>query len=91
MRSSRTIRLDVRPYHERGEEPFDAIMSAVEGLKDRDQFLLINSFEPKPLYAVMRKRGFSQTAVKIGENEWRVLIKREQSADAEKCTPAAQA
>lgn len=90
MRSSRTIQLDVRPFHERGEEPFDAIMSAVNNLQGRDQFLLINSFEPKPLYAVMKKRGFSYTAVKIDESEWRVLFKREQSVDSDKCTPAAQ-
>lgn len=90
MRSCQTVRLDVRPFHERGEEPFNAIMSAVDGLKERDQFLLINSFEPKPLYAVMRKRGFSHTAVKLGENEWRILFKREHGAHSEQCTPAAQ-
>jgi hypothetical protein len=37
MRSSHTIRLDVRPFHERGEEPFNAIMSAVDGLKPTAQ------------------------------------------------------
>jgi hypothetical protein len=46
MRTSRTIRLDVRPYHGRGEEPFEAIMAVVDALKERDQFLLTNSFEP---------------------------------------------
>lgn len=91
MRSSRTIRLDVRPYHERGEEPFAAIMAAIDGLNERDEFLLINSFEPKPLYAVMRKRGFSHTTVKIDESEWRVLFKREHGAESERCTPTAQA
>jgi len=91
MRSSRTIRLDVRPYHERGEEPFEAIMAAVDALKERDQFLLVNSFEPKPLYAVLRKRGFSYTAAKVGENEWRVLFTRDGAPDPQQCTPATQA
>lgn len=70
----RTIELDVRPYHERGEEPFDAIMSAVSTLKENEQLLLINSFEPTPLYAVMAKRGFGHTTTDMGNNEWRVLF-----------------
>lgn len=73
----RTIELDVRPYHERGEEPFHAIMSAIEALKDDEQFLLVNSFEPKPLYAVLKKRGFEHKTMDMGNDEWRVLFLRE--------------
>ncbi len=72
-----TIELDVRPYHERGEEPFKAIMSAVDGLEDDDQFLLVNSFEPTPLYAVLKKRGFSHTTTDMGNDEWHILFTRE--------------
>lgn len=82
------IRLDVRPLHERGEEPFNAIMSVVDGLKGSDEFLLINSFEPKPLYALMKKRGFSHTAAKVGESEWRVLFKRDHVPESKRCTTA---
>ncbi len=70
----RTVELDVRPYHERGEEPFEAIMSAVGALNENEQFLLVNSFEPKPLYAVMKKRGFAHTTMDMGNGEWRVLF-----------------
>ena len=73
----RTIELDVRPFHERGEEPFEAIMAAVTELKENEQFLLVNSFEPKPLYAVMNKHGFDHTAMDMGNGEWRVLFKRQ--------------
>ncbi len=70
----RTRELDVRPFHERGEEPFEAIMSAVESLQENEQLLLINSFEPKPLYAVMRRKGFSHVTMDMGDGEWRVLF-----------------
>ena len=72
-----TIELDVRPYNERGDEPFTAIMSAMDSLKDNEQLLLINSFEPKPLYAVVRKRGFSHVTMDMGNDEWRILFVRE--------------
>lgn len=73
----RTIELDVRPYHERGEEPFEAIMATVDALQDGEKFLLVNSFEPKPLYAVLKKRGFEHTTTDMGNGEWRVLFSRE--------------
>lgn len=73
----RTVQFDVRPYHARGEEPFDAIMAIVENLQRDEQLLLINSFEPKPLYAVMNKYGFDHTTRDMGDGEWRVLFKRQ--------------
>lgn len=73
----RTIELDVRSYHERGEEPYDAIISTVEALGDTEQFLLVNSFEPKPLYAVLKKRGFTHVTMDMGNDEWRVLFTRD--------------
>lgn len=71
-----TIELDVRPYHERGEEPFHAIISAVDALKDDEQLLLVNSFEPIPLYSVMERKGFSHVTMDMGNDEWRVLFMR---------------
>ncbi|MEB2284899.1 MAG: hypothetical protein B6D46_12280 [Polyangiaceae bacterium UTPRO1] len=56
----RTIRdLDVRPLLARGEEPFAAIMSATDALRENEALHLIVSFEPRPLYDVMRKRGYA--------------------------------
>ena len=49
-------------------------MSAVGALNENEQFLLVNSFEPKPLYAVMKKRGFAHTTMDMGNGEWRVLF-----------------
>lgn len=69
------LRLDVRPFHERGEEPFNAIM-AVNSLEPERELLLINSFEPTPLLAVMKKRGFEYTSEHVGADEWQVLFSR---------------
>lgn len=71
-----TLRLDVRPFHERGEEPFHAIMSAVESLHPDQDFLLINSFEPIPLYRVMEKRGFTHQTSEISPEEWHITFRR---------------
>lgn len=68
------LKLDVRPYHERGEEPFAAIMQAVDSLAPGQPFLLINSFEPVPLLRVLGKRGFESRCEEIGPDEWHVLF-----------------
>ena len=72
------LRLDVRAFHERGEEPFNAIMSAVESLAPQQDLLLVNSFEPLPLYRVMEKRGFTHQTTEISPGEWHVLFRRKQ-------------
>ncbi len=73
---TRTIELDVRPFHDRGEEPFQAIMDAVDSLEPGDAFLLVNSFEPIPLFGVMKKLGFAYTADEVAPDEWRILFTR---------------
>ena len=50
--------LDVRPIIESGKDPFQNIMAAVKELKDDNILLIINSFEPIPLYSVLGKQGF---------------------------------
>lgn len=71
------LRLDVRPFHGRHEEPYDAIMSAVASLAEGQDLLLINSFEPKPLFAVMRKRGYSYACEEVRPEEWHVRFTRD--------------
>jgi len=50
--------LDVRPIIESGKDPFQDIMVAVKELKSEEILLIINSFEPIPLYSVLGKQGF---------------------------------
>jgi len=66
--------LDVRPYHERGEEPFQAIMDAVAALEPGRPLLLINSFEPTPLYRVMDRNGFDHECTRVAPDEFHIVF-----------------
>ena len=57
--------LDVRPVIDSGRDPFSDIMNFIKELKDDEIFLLINSFEPIPLYSVLSKKGFEHYTEKI--------------------------
>jgi uncharacterized protein (DUF2249 family) len=54
-------------------EPFSDIVAAIEDLDDRETLLLVNSFEPEPLYDVLTDRGFDYETEHHGD-EWRVYI-----------------
>lgn len=66
--------LDVRPILRAGGEPFGAIMEAVNGLAAGQSFLLLATFQPVPLYAVLAKRGFDHAAREIGGGDWEVMF-----------------
>ncbi len=66
--------LDVRPYHERKEEPFDAIMQTVDKLEPGQPLLLINSFAPTPLVRVMDRRGYDADLDEVAPGEWHVTF-----------------
>ncbi|MBZ0200949.1 MAG: DUF2249 domain-containing protein [Ignavibacteriaceae bacterium] len=59
--------LDVRPTIESGTDPFQIIMAAVKELQDDEMLLIINSFEPIPLYSVLGKKGFEHWTEKEGD------------------------
>ncbi|MFC7157445.1 DUF2249 domain-containing protein [Halomarina halobia] len=63
--------LDVR---EIDGEPFGAIVTALDALAEGDALVLVNSFEPEPLYAVLKQRGFAYETTRGAEGEWRVSI-----------------
>lgn len=69
-RDSATTTLDVR---EIDGEPFDDIMAALGTLEDGETLLLLNSFEPKPLYNVLEQRGFTHETTQA-DGEWRIAI-----------------
>lgn len=56
--------------------PFEAIVDALEALGDDETLLLVNSFEPEPLYAVLAERGFAHQTSQAAGDEWHVLIER---------------
>lgn len=63
--------LDVRKID---GEPFGAIMTALEDLPDDESLLLINSFEPAPLYQVLEERGFQYETTNPAADVWHVEI-----------------
>lgn len=58
--------LDVRPILARGEEPFAIIMSATDGLREDEALHLVVPFDPRPLYDVMRQRGYAAHTTRDG-------------------------
>ena len=68
--------VDVREDIRAGREPFERIMAAVGSLADGEELLLINEFEPVPLYEVMSTRGFSHETERRPDGEWRVRFFR---------------
>lgn len=65
-----TLDLDVRPMLAKGEEPFAAIMCAVDGLTPGQSLRLIAPFRPAPLYNVMANRGFACSDRQRPDGAW---------------------
>lgn len=57
-------------------EPFDAISDALDDLDDGETLLLVNSFEPRPLYSVLEERGFDYDTEQV-DDEWHVHTRAE--------------
>ncbi|MFB6188644.1 MAG: DUF2249 domain-containing protein [Halapricum sp.] len=64
-------RLDVRGIE---GEPFGDIVEALSDLEATETLLLVNSFEPVPLYDVLEQRGFTYESTQIDDDEWHVRI-----------------
>ncbi len=74
--NNKTVILDVREEIRNGREPFSKIMGTVWKLRSDQSFLLIAPFEPVPLFAVLKKRGFAHESRQIGNGDWEVLFTR---------------
>ncbi len=74
---------DARPYQLRHEEPFAHIMRAVQALEPGQPLRLINTFEPRPLEAVMSARGYDCAVREVGPQHWEVLFTPRPGRDAE--------
>lgn len=59
-------------------EPFGDIMAALEELPREESLLLINSFEPQPLYEVLEQRGFRHETTTPDSDVWYVKISHQQ-------------
>lgn len=80
--------LDVRDQLRRGEEPFERIMAAASALPPDGVLRVRAIFEPEPLYAVMRSRGFEHWTERLGEEDWRVWFRRPDGSTASDGSPS---
>jgi len=55
-------------------EPFGKIITELEALPEEETLVLINSFEPAPLYNVLKQRGFTYETSQVSDNEYHVSI-----------------
>lgn len=65
---TKIVQLDVRPIIDAGKDPFNQIMGKMKTLKEDEVLLLINSFEPIPLYSVMANKGFNHFTIKESDH-----------------------
>ncbi len=68
--------LDVREELRRGGRPMGRILKAARGLPRGQDLVVLATFEPVPLYAVMRLRGFRHEARRLPEGDWEVRFHR---------------
>jgi len=71
---AKIVELDVREDIKNKLEPFQKIMSAISSLQAGDTFILHTPFKPVPLFAVMKKKGFSHEAEELDKKHWKVTF-----------------
>jgi uncharacterized protein (DUF2249 family) len=78
-----TIQLDVRDDLKKGLETFSKIMGATVKLQPGQNLLLLAPFEPKPLFDVLARQGFSHSARQMEGGDWEVLFTRDGKNNSE--------
>jgi uncharacterized protein (DUF2249 family) len=71
------IELDVRPIFERGETPCVAIEDAAAQVRPGQSLVLRAPFEPVPLYAKLRRDGFSNESKQMDDGSWRIEFRKD--------------
>lgn len=66
--------LDVR---EIDAPPFERITSALAEIEGDETLVIVNAFEPEPLYAELERRGFTHRTTRVGPEEWHVAVEHE--------------
>ncbi|MFB4169754.1 DUF2249 domain-containing protein [Virgibacillus sp. JSM 102003] len=68
----KVVELDVREDLRMKKEPFDKIMGAVKEVNDGESFILHAPFNPVPLHAILRRKGFDRVVEKVEPKHWKV-------------------
>lgn len=75
-RKESEIVVDVRDDLREGIEPFAAIMAALRDTPPDHAFVLLTTFRPEPLIALLGDQGFQCDAEELLGGEWRVTFRR---------------
>lgn len=67
---------DIRPMMANGEEPFTAIMEAVDALGPADDLVLITPFLPSPLIEKLHSEGFQARPERRADGGWQTHFSR---------------
>jgi uncharacterized protein (DUF2249 family) len=65
--STKKVYLDVRPIINSGKDPLKHILDSVKVLRNDEVLVIINSFEPIPLYSLLATKGFEHSTEKVDE------------------------
>jgi uncharacterized protein (DUF2249 family) len=76
MHSEHIEELDVRPIITAGGSPMGLILEAAGRVAAGEQFRVIAPFEPKPLYAMLKRQGFSAEVEQADPGCWRIRFAR---------------
>ncbi|MHC2992224.1 hypothetical protein OB13_11715 [Pontibacter sp. HJ8] len=81
LTSSNTVVLDVRAAIAANNDPFRQIMDAVNKLEKEQVLCIVNTFEPIPLIAVLRPKGFEYYTETPGPNLVKTYFKKERGEE----------
>jgi uncharacterized protein (DUF2249 family) len=68
--------LDVRPLIAAGQNPFEAITTALAALAAGESLLLLTPFLPSPLIERVRGEGFAAQPERRGDGTWQTRFSR---------------
>ncbi len=72
----RPVVLDVRPTIAAGGDPYDEIMAAAGSAGPGQDLVIVNSFEPFPLYERLAALGFTHGSARLPNGDWQVTFRR---------------
>lgn len=75
------VEIDVREDLALKKEPFDKIMGTVNEVKDGGSFILHAPFNPVPLHAVLKRKGFENEVKKIEKKHWKVTYTKKEAVE----------
>jgi uncharacterized protein (DUF2249 family) len=81
LNKSDTIVLDVRDTIAKGDDPFLQIMDAVNKLTPEQVLCIVNTFEPIPLIAIVRPKGFEYYTETLGPSLVKTYFKRQNAGE----------